>query len=620
MANLFGSSYESVGESTADLLLKTRGKVKIQYGSKFIDLVKDGKINCDLKVIFKEDKVGVKDGIYITPDNVFLKAGDSVITLVGSNGTTYVSFLDKQVTTSDNKHTALQNIGFLHKTISEITEESLQNGIIYIEDEQKLYTVLDGVLSEYTVEFPNPFTKQFVIAKQTDEQGALVIKGNGDSNSLRFDNVEMYAGNDGFYVDAQDNIHIVYEDSEKIIINRNSTIFYQDVLSNKFQSINFTPDTGFSLFINTDGQSTLVVDNLVVRRATQDFTPVVFPSYWYKHNNVIQKAKAKVVNGVTKYYLTFYFPNAYRLGDTLGVFVNTKGQYMYSQEFITFKLVGLSQLPLGTVSEVDESGIEGVHFQYQIEIEEISKIENIESLVNQTCFLINSQTEYVTSNTDKGFDLSRRNSINTRIGKIEELELFDSKNNPIEGYGLYSEKAAFKSAQYTSEYDLPMNDDSSKFASTEWVNKLLPIGSIIMFGGQNIPEGWHICDGTNGTVDLIDKFIKGGRYTGLEGGETEIQLTKDNMPEHTHQVISGTVTTSEAGGHTHTYTKPISGSCENAHDETKITSTTTADTSYAGQHTHTIDISSAQLTTEGLGKPLKWEPKYYTLIFIQRIY
>ena len=136
---------------------------------------------------------------------------------------------------------------------------------------------------------------------------------------------------------------------------------------------------------------------------------------------------------------------------------------MYSQEFITFKLVGLSQLPLGTVSEVDESGIEGVHFQYQIEI---SKIENIESLVNQTCFLINSQTEYVTSNTDKGFDLSRRNSINTRIGKIEELELFDSKNNPIEGYGLYSEKAAFKSAQYTSEYDLPMNDDSSKFAST----------------------------------------------------------------------------------------------------------------------------------------------------------
>ena len=41
MADLFGSSYKSVGESTADLLLKTRGKVKIQYGSKFIDLVKD---------------------------------------------------------------------------------------------------------------------------------------------------------------------------------------------------------------------------------------------------------------------------------------------------------------------------------------------------------------------------------------------------------------------------------------------------------------------------------------------------------------------------------------------------------------------------------------------------
>ena len=51
---LFGSSYSSAGSSSSDYLIKTRGKVKIQIGNKFIDLLKDGKINVDSKFIFKE--------------------------------------------------------------------------------------------------------------------------------------------------------------------------------------------------------------------------------------------------------------------------------------------------------------------------------------------------------------------------------------------------------------------------------------------------------------------------------------------------------------------------------------------------------------------------------------
>jgi hypothetical protein len=37
---------------------------------------------------------------------------------------------------------------------------------------------------------------------------------------------------------------------------------------------------------------------------------------------------------------------------------------------------------------------------------------------------------------------------------------------------------------------------------------------------QNIPDGWHICDGTNGTPNLIGKFIKAG--TLLETNETDL--------------------------------------------------------------------------------------------------
>jgi archaellum component FlaG (FlaF/FlaG flagellin family) len=66
--NLFGRSYEQAGSSNADFLIKTRGQVKIQYGSKFIDLIKDGKINTEAKFIYKEKEVGVKDGIYVIGD------------------------------------------------------------------------------------------------------------------------------------------------------------------------------------------------------------------------------------------------------------------------------------------------------------------------------------------------------------------------------------------------------------------------------------------------------------------------------------------------------------------------------------------------------------------------
>ena len=51
----------------------------------------------------------------------------------------------------------------------------------------------------------------------------------------------------------------------------------------------------------------------------------------------------------------------------------------------------------------------------------------------------------------------------------------------------------------------------------------IPIGGIIIWSGaQNaIPQYWQLCDGTNGTPDLRDRFIvgAGNNYTvGATGG------------------------------------------------------------------------------------------------------
>lgn len=42
---LFGRSYTQIGDKDSDFLIKTRGQLKVQYGTKFIDIIKDGKVN-----------------------------------------------------------------------------------------------------------------------------------------------------------------------------------------------------------------------------------------------------------------------------------------------------------------------------------------------------------------------------------------------------------------------------------------------------------------------------------------------------------------------------------------------------------------------------------------------
>ena len=86
---------------------------------------------------------------------------------------------------------------------------------------------------------------------------------------------------------------------------------------------------------------------------------------------------------------------------------------------------------------------------------------------------------------------------------------------------------------------------------------LMPIGGIIMWSGTiaNIPTGWALCNGSNSTPDLRNRFIVGatsdastgvtfnadtgtvsGAYApGNTGGETAHQLTIAELASHTHR-------------------------------------------------------------------------------------
>ncbi len=638
---LFGNSYSSAGSSSSDYLIKTRGKVKIQIGNKFIDLLKDGKINVDSKFIFKEKEVGSKDGIYIIGDGedakVIISIGGSQIDLKGEVGTTYVSFFGTQETTPKQKHTALQNIGFLYKNVSDVQSNGLKTGIVYVESEQKLYIVQDGQLTEFTIDFPNPYPKQFILSKSDKDKGALVIKGTGIENSLAFDSLFLYSSGGNTYVDSSGEVYIRLGEEEKILIGESQVVFSNNVISQTFQSKNATESSGFRLYVD-QGESTLEIDNLIVRKGSNlssNSSSNLYPKYWYRENNLISdisEMKDPDNPDWLGYAVDLVYQNKFQVNDSLYAFVSIKqdGDSASSQILLPLKVEALN---------TETGNIIYVSLQQNLISEEdykkLTSDKVLSALKFQTIFLagrnepislIRRDPQNIDLLTSSGFtDEQDIKKVQTRVGNVEELNLLGRENNkevPIKGTGIYSSNSCFLKAQYTSLYELPPQDSSSKFASTEWVNKLIPKGSIIMFNGlsSEIPKGWHICDGTEGTPNLTGKFIKASNTSGETGGKSTIQILEENMPRHTHTFVGNQVTTSESGAHTHTIRGKY-GKSDNAHDRDCLETGSETDlitTSQSGAHTHTIDMSVTQLSYQGGGKPIEFEPLYYSLIYIMK--
>lgn len=90
---------------------------------------------------------------------------------------------------------------------------------------------------------------------------------------------------------------------------------------------------------------------------------------------------------------------------------------------------------------------------------------------------------------------------------------------------------------------------------------VVPIGGIIMWSGTvaAIPATWQLCDGTNGTPDLRDKFVVGAKQDDSGVAKTNLtgSLTQSGgSANHTHSVTSN-VTVADHASHTHTYSEVV---------------------------------------------------------------
>ncbi len=166
----------------------------------------------------------------------------------------------------------------------------------------------------------------------------------------------------------------------------------------------------------------------------------------------------------------------------------------------------------------------------------------------------------------------------------------------------------------TTAAPTPSNtDDSTKIATTAFVRDIVPAGMIMMWSGSiaTIPSGWLLCDGTNGTPDLRNRFIVGAGSTysvaGTGGSADAIVVS------HTH-----TASTDTAGLHNHGWTGQEGiGYPDGATDSTPAGTggsyPRVSQLLNAGSHSHTVTVNSTG--SSGTNANL---PPYYALAYVMK--
>jgi microcystin-dependent protein len=177
----------------------------------------------------------------------------------------------------------------------------------------------------------------------------------------------------------------------------------------------------------------------------------------------------------------------------------------------------------------------------------------------------------------------------------------------------------------------------------------LPVGAIVIWQKplEELPDGWKICNGQNGTPDLRNQFVLGAgntRNIGDVGGSDTVVLQSPEIPQHTH---SSTLNVNLAGSHSHNVsvgntpshnhpvngalTTPSSGRVPFTRGVTGPSSARTINLAARGQHSHSVSFGTAgdhthpistddiSIGSAGESDPHENRPPFRALYFIMKV-
>jgi hypothetical protein len=200
------------------------------------------------------------------------------------------------------------------------------------------------------------------------------------------------------------------------------------------------------------------------------------------------------------------------------------------------------------------------------------------------------------------------NAIRELMAQVKDMQTGSDSDGLVVGGAFTCSGAAVFSSTVTAP--TPTNGDSStKVATTAFVaNNSIPSGCIVMWSGSvaSIPAGWYLCNGSNSTPDLRNRFIVGAGSTyavGATGGSADAIVVS-----HTH--------TATDSGHTHSVAVPATAGADGGGgaivDGTPAGATTVVNVT-SGSTSASISVS----TTGSSGTNANLPP-YYALAYIMK--
>lgn len=142
----------------------------------------------------------------------------------------------------------------------------------------------------------------------------------------------------------------------------------------------------------------------------------------------------------------------------------------------------------------------------------------------------------------------------------------------------------------------------------------IPVGGIIMWSGSiaSIPTGWSLCNGSNGTPNLLDRFIVGagsGYSVAGTGGSADATLVS-----HSHTATS----TVSDPGHSHTWQRQDAQNDVGERPWPASNNDCILTTVNTGVSATGITVATT-ISTEGSSATNANLPPYYALAFIMRV-